>query len=35
MRKTAIVLISILVLFCIISCSGEGVVDEVFAVTVT
>ena len=35
MRKTAIIFISIIVLVCLISCSGEGVVDEVFTVTVT
>ncbi len=35
MRKTAILLFSILTLLLIVSCSSEGVVDDAFTVTVT
>ena len=35
MKKTAILLFSILTLFLIVSCNNEGVVDDAFTVTVT
>ncbi len=35
MRKTVVLILSILILLCIISCSSEGVVDDAFTVTVS